>query len=188
MDKNSEEIIRQYIARTGQMHESFGFTRHSGEIVALLYLDKGPKTLDDIVEALKISKGSASTNVRFLEQMKFIKRVRFPGERKDYFEFSTSMWGAIREALGYFMSTQVEDFRELNSKHLPAIERMLDTVAGESREQPLHMQKRLSDLEQLFEYLNMAMGIIYYMKDNDEGMLKQIAKAVLSGRGRERSP
>ncbi len=72
MDDTINSVMKEYTARTGQMYENFGFPRISGEIGALLYLHKGAMSIDQIAEYLQVSKGSVSTNCRFLMRMKFI--------------------------------------------------------------------------------------------------------------------
>jgi len=97
MNDKIDRVIRQYTARTGQMYENFGFPRISGEIGALLYLHKGAMSIDQIAEFLQISRGSVSTNCRFLMRMKFIRCLRITGDRKDYYEFSGSLWPSLQE-------------------------------------------------------------------------------------------
>ncbi len=59
-----------------------------GQIYALLFLSREPMSLDKIGEALKISKGSSSVNVRLLEEVGLVKKVWVKGDRKDYYEVS----------------------------------------------------------------------------------------------------
>ena len=56
-----------------------------GQIFAYLYFSEPPRTLDDMKEALGISKGSASMGVRQLEQWGAVQRVWIKGDRKDYY-------------------------------------------------------------------------------------------------------
>lgn len=122
MNDKTEVIIREYIARTGKMYEDFGFPRISGEIGALLYLYKGKMSLNEISEFLGVSKGSVSTNTRYLMRMKFIRPVRVQGDRKDYYEFADELWPAIQESIDSVVRTQVDDYKSMNERYLEELE------------------------------------------------------------------
>jgi len=58
-----------------------------------------PQNLENLMQALGISKGSASMTVRQLEQWGALKQVWIKGERKDYYETTESFGRIIRKAL-----------------------------------------------------------------------------------------
>src|ERR1043166_2383342 len=70
----------------GRLFQGFGLPRSTGQIYGLLYLSKKPLSLDDLVELLSISKGSASTGTRHLASWGAIRQVWVPGDRRDFFE------------------------------------------------------------------------------------------------------
>ena len=76
----------RFIEDAGNTTQSFGLGRVIGQIYAYLYFSQQPRTLGDMQKALGISKGSASTGVRQLEQWEAVKRVWVRGDRKDYYE------------------------------------------------------------------------------------------------------
>lgn len=158
MNENTETILKQYVARTGQMYENFGFPRISGEIGALLYLYNGRMSLDEISQFLGISKGSASTNTRFLIRMKFIRSIRVMGDRKDYFEFSGDLWPSLQEALDSFIRTQVDDFKVMNEQYLSELKSNVDKDESDY-EQRKHMIKQLSALNTLYKYLDIVRSL-----------------------------
>src|SRR5215203_3934677 len=45
-------------------------------------------SLDDVAEQLRVSKGSASSNARLLEQLGIAERVTRAGDRRDYYRIS----------------------------------------------------------------------------------------------------
>lgn len=155
MNKDIENIIKQYVARSGQMYENFGFPRISGEIGSLLYLYKGKMSLDEISKFLAISKGSASTNARFLIRLKFIRQVRVAGDRKDYYEFSGDLWPVLQESLDSFIRTQVDDFKRMNEQYLSELEKF-SAKDEDDQQQCTHLSKQLGALNILYKYLNIA--------------------------------
>ena len=70
----------------GRVCQLLGVPRSTGQIYGLLYLSPKPLSLDDIAEALRISKASASTGTRQLLAWRAIHQVWVHGERRDHFE------------------------------------------------------------------------------------------------------
>ena len=66
--------------------EGDGVPRIGGRIFGFLLLQEGPCSLDDLATHLDISKASASTNARLLEQWALIERTSVPGDRRDYYQ------------------------------------------------------------------------------------------------------
>ena len=177
MHKETEEILRQYVTRTGQMYENFGFPRISGEIGSLLYLYNGKMSLDEISEFLGISKGSASTNTRFLMRMKFIRSVRVMGDRKDYYEFSGDLWPSMQEALDSFIRTQVDDFKVMNEQHLNELQKTTGNEGSDS-EQRKHMVKQLSALNTLYKYLDIVRNLANLFQDIPVSKITKMFKKI----------
>lgn len=160
----AEKILRQYIARTSQMHEALGLPRIYGEVSALLYLYDGALNQDEIAEFLKVSKASVSTNLQALERTKFVVKVRIPGKRKDYYQFAGEMWSSVKEAFDSFIRNQVEDFRKMNITSLESLE--ADAVKGELKQrQTQHMSKQIRNLNQLYKFLDMISRITTMFRD-----------------------
>jgi DNA-binding transcriptional regulator GbsR (MarR family) len=178
MQDDTETILRSYIERAGQMFENFGFPRLSGEIGALLYLYNGPLSLNEISEFLEISKGSASTNTRALERMKFIRVMKMRGDRKDYYEFSGSLWPALKASLDNFMRNQVDDFKNLNKENIG----LLKEKKGKDRDdvnQRQHMQSQLKDLDTLYKYMGMMGQLTEMFREKPHGVIHKTLKKLL---------
>ena len=96
---SSDQIRARFIETGGHVTQSIGIGRVIGQIFAHVYLSPEPQTLDDMVAALGISKGSASMSVRQLLQWGALQPVWIKGERKDYFEASEDFPQLVRRAL-----------------------------------------------------------------------------------------
>lgn len=46
----------------------------------------------DLVDALELSTGTVSTQIRVLERILFVERVTFPGDRATYFQLKPDVW------------------------------------------------------------------------------------------------
>lgn len=113
-------LVRRFVQDAGHMTQSLGLGRVVGQIYAYLYLSSEPRGLADLQHALAISKGSASTGVRQLEQWNGVKKVWVKGDRKDYYEASDWFGQIIKNAVA-----------DTIGKKLGAYSTMLDEIETE---------------------------------------------------------
>ncbi|MGH7510569.1 MAG: GbsR/MarR family transcriptional regulator [Gemmatimonadales bacterium] len=100
-----------FIERMGLTLEADGLPRIAGRIFGLLLVSEDARSLDDLSAELRVSKGSASTNARLLEQRGILERICRPADRRDYYRvprdlFSHTMaqrlarWEQFHQAIG----------------------------------------------------------------------------------------
>lgn len=106
--KDPDHIRTQFIEATGQTTQSLGLGRVIGQIFAHLYFCREPQTLDNLTETLGISKSSASTVVRQLEQWGALRKIWVKGDRKDYYEADDHIGQMVRRALLNTMVRRME--------------------------------------------------------------------------------
>lgn len=82
MDKT--EVIEKF----GLAFEQEGMPRIAGRLVGFLMLNDGAFTLDELADHLQVSKTSASTNTRLLEQHGLLEHVSKAGDRRDYYKLA----------------------------------------------------------------------------------------------------
>ena len=70
--------------------------RSVGEIYGFLFARGEKLTLDDLVDQLAISKGSASQGLRMLRGVGAVRVSHLPGDRKDYFEAEAELPALVR--------------------------------------------------------------------------------------------
>jgi predicted transcriptional regulator len=61
-------------------------TQLQGRIFAVLFLEDHALSLDDVAEALQLSKSNISINIRGLVEWHLVRRVSVPNSRKDHYE------------------------------------------------------------------------------------------------------
>ena len=79
---------RQFIERMGLAMDRLGLNRTFGRVFGLLMVADEPMSLDEMVERLRVSKASVSTNARSCEQLGLARRVGVRGDRRDYYEIA----------------------------------------------------------------------------------------------------
>ena len=90
---NPDDQLLHYVEDFGLYFEQFGLARTAGRMLGwLLVCDPPHQTMDELVEALQVSKSSISTMSRLLIQIGLVSKVSFPGERKDYYRVGENAW------------------------------------------------------------------------------------------------
>ncbi|MFN2591101.1 MAG: GbsR/MarR family transcriptional regulator, partial [Actinomycetota bacterium] len=66
---------------------------------AVLFLEDRPLSLDEIAEALQLSKSNISINIRGLVEWHLVRRVSVPYSRKDHYEAASDFWRVMQEIM-----------------------------------------------------------------------------------------
>lgn len=80
-----QDCKTKFIETWGQLATSWGVTRTMAQIHALLLVSIRPLCEDEIIDALKISRGNANMNLRELIEWKLVFRHNESGGRKAYY-------------------------------------------------------------------------------------------------------
>ena len=112
-----EERVERFIERMGMNAEAEGFTRIAGRIFGYLLLQAEECSLDELAEALGVSKASISTDARRLEQFGLLQRTTRPGDRRDYYSISDDVFARSLEN----SMERLRRFQQLmhEARHLP---------------------------------------------------------------------
>ena len=89
------EARERFIEEVGLAAEADGLPRIAGRLFGHLLLSPGPCTLDEIADALDVSKGSVSTDARLLLRHGWLRRTSRAGDRKDYYEMAPDFFAGI---------------------------------------------------------------------------------------------
>lgn len=90
------EARQQFISSWGAFGTHWGINRTMAQIHALLLVNDGPLTQDDIMEELNISRGNTNMNIRELINWALVERVILPGERKEFFIAEKDIWKVVK--------------------------------------------------------------------------------------------
>jgi hypothetical protein len=69
-----------------QVAHFLGLPKSVGQIFGLLYASEHPLSLDDIVERLQISRGSASTGLNYLRRFDAVRTAFVVGDRREFYQ------------------------------------------------------------------------------------------------------
>ena len=142
MRANDEQLLH-YVEEFGLFFEQFGLARTGGRILGwLLVCDPPHQTMDELMEALQVSKSSISTASRLLIQTGLVSKVSFPGERKDFYRISEDAWIQAWSA----KNSQTTAMRLLAERGLALLP-----------DEELERRNRLETMRDLYEFLEAEM-------------------------------
>jgi len=107
--------------KINQMCGKFGLNNIMAQLYAILYLNNKPLSLDDMVERLKISKGSVSVNIRILERYGAVRSVWIKGSRKDFYEAEADISKVIIERIRSMAQSRLTEVDDMISASYGAI-------------------------------------------------------------------
>lgn len=138
-----DEGTMQFVEKMGLLFEGQGVSRSASRIAGWLLVAKEPQALDDLAEALQISKASASINTRLLERYGMIEKVSKTGDRRVYYRIGEDVWITMLE----YGLAKMHAFTRLARKG--------QRLVGEGN---ALAQRRLRQMEQIYSHLRQRMG------------------------------
>lgn len=110
---------------------SVGLPKSLGQIYGLLFCRDEPLAMDDIMELLSVSKGSASQGLRSLKQLGAVRSQYLPGRRKEHFVAEIR----LRKLVSGFLKEQAEPHLEKGKARLSHLKELVDATGdGNSAE------------------------------------------------------
>jgi DNA-binding transcriptional regulator GbsR (MarR family) len=101
---------------------SFGLPKSYGQIYGLLFCRDVPLAMDEVIELLQISKGSASQGLRALRQFGAVSSTFTPRDRKERFVAEIR----LRKLVSGFLREQADPHLEKGVARLKQIEGLLE--------------------------------------------------------------
>ena len=119
------EIIDFFV----QLSRLLGQPRSLAEIYGLLFISGRPLAMDDLIERLQLSKGSASQGLKFLRNIGAVRMVYVAGERRVHYEAVAE----LRNLATRFLRDQIVPHLDNGQARLERIARMVKQLPAEQR-------------------------------------------------------
>lgn len=157
MNDKLEYAQHKFIEGTGKLCASFGLNKLLAQIYALLYLSNKPLSLDEIVERLKVSKGSVSLNIRELDKWGAVKSVWVKGSRKDYYEAEVDIKKVISNKLKSGIAKRLAEVSDMTDQ----FNSIVQSADAELAEEEKHIARMYTErLDKINELKILAMNAI----------------------------
>lgn len=123
------EVIDLFV----QISHVLGQPRSLAEIYGLLFISVQPLSMDDLIQRLNLSKGSASQGLKYLRQIGAVRTIYVPGERRVHYE-----------AVAELKNLATRFLRDQFVPHLDSGRERLDRIAAMVRQLPPDERGRVS--------------------------------------------
>jgi DNA-binding transcriptional regulator GbsR (MarR family) len=135
------EMEAEVVGLFVQLARVLGKPRSLAEIYGLLFISGRPLAMDDFIERLKLSKGSASQGLRFLRNAGAVKMVYVPGDRRVHYETVAALGKLIARFLRDCIVPQL-DTNEARLKHIASLVKQLPSGERERVAQRVAMLRK----------------------------------------------
>lgn len=136
----------------------YGITPSIGRLYGTMYFHNEPMTLDDMTDALGMSKTSMSTGIRSLLDIKMVHRTWQKGVRKDLYEVEADWYKTF---VGLF-STRWGTGVEYNKKEIEKAKQELEELLEETKDPSMRktVELDLEKLEHALEYYDWLLRLV----------------------------
>ncbi|WP_229683119.1 GbsR/MarR family transcriptional regulator [Virgibacillus oceani] len=126
-----EETIEKFIQVIAKNMNLYGITSSVGRLYGVLYFSDQPMTLDDMRDALVMSKTSMSTGVRALSDMKMVESTFKKGIRKDLYQSEEDWYKSFTSLFGNRWRQHTETNIEEADEAIEELETLLSCTEDE---------------------------------------------------------
>lgn len=142
------------------MGSKWEISKTMGQLFALLYVNSKPCNMEEIMEALDISRGNASMSLRSLIDWKIVKKINVEKTRKDYYEAEADIFT--------FAQFILEKRREIElipvQNKLEEISNLaIDSIDGKNPENSEQEREFIKKIQDIHEVTAMANDMIDFI-------------------------
>jgi len=165
------------------MAASWGVSRTMAEIHALLFISNRSLCADDLMEALQVSRGNVSMNLRQLANWGLIHRAHRRGDRKEYFEAEGDIWHMFEIITRERRRREVQPIVETIERCREMLRDVGPDLHEDSRTQAKEFDKRLREMAAFFQTMNELFNVLMKAGGSRIGsIIKLVPKALGSRR------
>lgn len=139
MDDDQRQFeLKHFVEEMGLFYEQLGMPRMAGRVLGWLLISDPPhQSINDLVDALLVSKASISNTTRLLIQLGLIERMSLRGHRRDYFRIKPNAWQQLVK----------EELLKLS-----AIRKLADRGLELLKDEPPEFRARLREMRDLYAF------------------------------------
>ena len=119
------EVIELFV----ELSRLLGQPRSLAEIYGLLFISARPLAMDDLIECLQLSKGSASQGLKYLRNIGAVRIVYVAGDRRAHYEAVAQ----LRNLATRFLRDQIVPHLDSGQARLERIGAMVKQLSSEDR-------------------------------------------------------
>lgn len=160
-----DEVIENFIQVIAKNMTLYGVTPSIGRLYGVLYFSERPMTLDEMRDALEMSKTSMSTGVRALTDMKMVESTFKKGVRKDLYQTEGDWYKSFTTLFSNHWKQYVETSIEKTEQAIKELNELKLDIHD-----PLLKEKVSNDISRLIdakEYYSWLMRFIFTVESGE---------------------
>jgi DNA-binding transcriptional regulator GbsR (MarR family) len=150
------QVWKAFVDLAGRSALRLGLSRSLGQVYAAIFLSPRPMGLEDLMEALHISKGNTSMSVRQLAEWGTIRAVWIKGDRRDYYE-ATEAFGPVAR---HFLSIVLKPRIASTEAQLRTMEVQIESQSGKISEEGRFMKERIARLKNFHRKISKLVPLV----------------------------
>ncbi|APC47427.1 GbsR/MarR family transcriptional regulator [Virgibacillus halodenitrificans] len=156
-----DETIEKFIQVIAKNMNLYGITSSVGRLYGVLYFSDNPMTLDDMRDALEMSKTSMSTGVRTLSDMKMVESTFKKGIRKDLYRSEEDWYKSFTSLFGNRWRQYTETNIEEADETIAELEQIISKTDNEDLKEKIKSDiDRLEYAKNYYEWLMTFIQVI----------------------------
>lgn len=156
-----DETIEKFIQVIAKNMNLYGLTSSVGRLYGVLYFADKPMTLDDMRDALEMSKTSMSTGVRTLSEMKMVESTFKRGIRKDLYRSEEDWYKSFTSLFGNRWRHHTETNIEEADEAIAELQKLQEETDDEQLKAKINTDiKRLEYAKNYYEWLMKFIQVI----------------------------
>lgn len=160
-----EETIEKFIQVIAKNMNLYGITPSIGRLYGVLYFAEEPMTLDDMRDALAMSKTSMSTGVRSLAEMNMVDPAYKKGVRKDLYQSEEDWYKSFTSLFGNRWRQQTENNIDEAKETIGKLEDLYNKTEDETLKE--RIQEDIDKLEYARKYYEWLMTFIRVVESGE---------------------
>lgn len=157
---------QKFIQAWGTLGSNWGINKAMAQIHALLLLAIEPRSAEEIMEELQMSRGNVNMNLRALIDWGIVKKEHKVGERREYFSTGKDVWELARQVSRERRRREIEPILKVLAE--------VKHVSGEDRKAVAEFRKVTGDLSDFS--LKVDHMIEKFIKSDQNWFLKLLMK------------
>ena len=160
-----EELLEQYIQIIAKNMNLYGITPSIGRLYGTLYFSDEPMTLDQMRDALLMSKTSMSTGVKALSEMRMVTPAYRKGVRKDLYQTEKDWYKSFTTLFGTKWRRQTENNIEEAEETIHQLKKLREETEDAELEQSI--TEKIDKLNYAYEYYDWLIRLVQFIESDE---------------------
>lgn len=160
-NEKHEESIEKFVQVIAKNMSLYGITSSVGRLYGVLYFSDTPMTLDEMRDALEMSKTSMSTGVRTLSDMKMVESTFKKGVRKDLYQSEEDWYKSFTSLFGNRWRQHTETNIEEADETIADLKKISEETSDQELKDKIQQDiKRLRYAQNYYQWLMELIQVI----------------------------